>query len=67
MIQKLLSEKKSDAALVSDLYIAALCREPSETERSHALAYLSSQSERTTALEDLVWSILNLREFIFRP
>jgi hypothetical protein len=46
--------------------MAALCREPSSVEREKTSSYIASQSDRATALEDVVWSVLNLREFIFR-
>lgn len=65
-IKKLLSENKPDTALISDLYLAALCREPSPPELQHAVDYLARRPDRAAALGDVVWSILNLREFIFR-
>lgn len=65
-IKKLLTSNKPDEALLSDLYMAALCREPSTAERKHALDYLARHPGRAQALSDVVWSLLNLREFIFR-
>lgn len=66
LIKKWISEGKDDPAILSDLYMAALCREPSDVEREKTSSYIASQSDRATALEDVVWSVLNLREFIFR-
>jgi hypothetical protein len=66
LIRKWISEGKDDPAILSDLYMAALCREPSSVEREKTSSYIASQSDRATALEDVVWSVLNLREFIFR-
>jgi hypothetical protein len=66
LIKKWISEGKDDHAILSDLYLAALCREPSDVEREKTSSYIASQPDRATALEDVVWSILNLREFIFR-
>jgi hypothetical protein len=66
LIKKWIAEGKDDPAILSDLYLAALCREPSDVERERTKAYIASQPDRVTAIEDIVWSILNLREFIFR-
>ena len=66
LIKKWIAEGKDDPSILSDLYLAALCREPSDAERERTKAYIASQPDRVTAIEDIVWSILNLREFIFR-
>ncbi|MFN7341614.1 MAG: DUF1549 domain-containing protein [Opitutia bacterium] len=53
---------KSPAELVDWLWLSALCRPPSETERRVALGLLGEQpSEQSVA--DLVWSVLMLPEF----
>ncbi len=65
-LRDLVAQKKSDAEIVSQLYVAALCREPKETELAHALEYLSKHQDHGIALEDLAWTVLNLREFVFR-
>jgi hypothetical protein len=65
-IKKLLGEKSSDEDIINTLYLAALCRKPSESERHQTLTYLRSKPDKADAMADVVWSILNLREFIFR-
>jgi hypothetical protein len=54
-----------DASLVEELYLTFYSRLPTETEHFAAVAYLSSQSDRQQATEDLAWSMLNSLEFLF--
>src|SRR5581483_626920 len=37
---RLMSEGKSDAVIVEELYLAALCRPPTDKERAAAVAYV---------------------------
>ena len=39
---------------------------PKEVELTKAKGYLASRSDRGAALEDIAWTVLNLREFVFR-
>ncbi|MBM3728374.1 MAG: DUF1549 domain-containing protein [Acidobacteria bacterium] len=53
---------------VSNLYYAALSRPPRDEEAGTALAMIREKPEgeaRRKALEDLLWSLLNSREFLF--
>jgi hypothetical protein len=51
---------------IEQLYLAALSRTPTEGEMQTAVEYLASKaSEPRLAYEDLVWAILNSKEFIF--
>ncbi len=54
-----------DAAKVEQLYLLALGRKPSEDEATVALEYLKTKEPRRTAFEDLIWSLLNTKEFLF--
>lgn len=63
---RLLSEKKNDAEIVTELYLAALCRYPREEELKKTTEYIRAKPDRTAAVEDVAWTILNLREFVFR-
>src|SRR6266511_2375407 len=48
-----------DRALVVNLYLSALCREPSAEELNAALAHLAG-GDRRAGLEDIFWAMLNL-------
>jgi len=52
-------------ALVEDLYLAAFSRMPNETERTTCVGYLASAQDKRKAAEDLLWTLLNSREFAF--
>jgi hypothetical protein len=50
---------------VEELYLAALARYPDAGELRKALLYLTQQRDHRRGLEDLVWALLNTREFMF--
>jgi len=66
LIPAAVAQKKSDDEILEELYLAALCRRPREIEQQRAKAYIAAHPDRTAALEDIAWSVLNLREFVFR-
>lgn len=52
--------------LIHNLYLTALSRTPEPAEVQTAKTYLESKSDsRQEAYEDLVWAILNSKEFLF--
>jgi hypothetical protein len=64
-VAKLLAAKKSDADVLDDLYLAALARKPSAAEQA-TLAKLRAQApDRRVFYEDLLWSLLNSKNFLF--
>ena len=65
-LRALAAQKKTDEEIVTQMYLAALCRPPSEIELRKAAGYLAGRADRVEALQDFVWTLLNLREFVFR-
>jgi hypothetical protein len=65
-IGKLLSAGKSDAEMLEELYLAALCRKPTETESKKLLALLAAAPDRRAAWEDVLWAVVNSKEFLLR-
>lgn len=63
---RLLAAGKKDAEIVEELYLASLCRPPSPKERESALAMIGRAKNRRAALEDLVWGLVNAKEFLLR-
>ena len=61
----LLKDKKSDEALIEELYLWAYCRKPREQELATVRAYIAAQQDRKAAFEDLLWALLNSKEFLF--
>ena len=57
-----------DAAIVDEAYLLCLSRHPTERERSGLLKLLadSNDGEKRAAVEDLFWSLMTSREFLFQ-
>ena len=68
-IEKLLAANAPDEKIVEEVYLAALCRVPTEKEKKDILAMLapiaSDAKQRREVIEDLYWSILSSKEFLF--
>lgn len=67
-VDQLLSDSKSDAALAEEIYLLALSRPPTERERAglaKVLAEASSPAEKRPIVEDVFWSVMSSREFLF--
>jgi hypothetical protein len=65
IVAKLLREGASDEAAVEELYLRTLSRLPEQREREHWGNVLAASKNRSESLEDLLWSLLNAREFAF--
>lgn len=65
-IATLLAANKPDAAMLDEFYLAALCRPPSAAESKKLLGYLAAAKDRRTAWEDVLWAIVNSKEFLLR-
>ncbi len=67
-IAKQIAANTSTTEIVNDLYLSALSRLPTEKERAKFEAILggASTEERRQVLEDLYWSVLSSREFLFQ-
>lgn len=65
-LAKLVDSGKDDEAVVLDLYLTCLAREPNEAELQVCLDHLQSGSDRAASFEDLLWSLLNSKEILFR-
>ena len=64
-IKRLITEKKTDEEIVDEFYLAALSRPPSAEEKRKVKDYLASHKNRGQAIGDIVWALLNTKEFLF--
>ena len=53
-----------DKRLVDQLYLRVLGRKPDATESATGVKHLSEAERREAAFDDLVWALVNAREFI---
>ncbi|VTR93552.1 Uncharacterized protein OS=Singulisphaera acidiphila (strain ATCC BAA-1392 / DSM 18658 / VKM B-2454 / MOB10) GN=Sinac_5986 PE=4 SV=1: PSCyt2: PSD1 [Gemmata massiliana] len=63
-LAKLLAAKMSDARIVDELFLAALSRLPDANEKTTALERVSGAPDREAGLTDVLWALVNTREFI---
>jgi len=56
---------RSEELKVAELYVAAFCRQPGEAELKTTLRHLALKPNRREAFEDVIWSLLNSKEFLF--
>ncbi len=62
-----LASDTAPSAIIENLYLGALSRYPSETERKNLMALFteSPPEERRQVVEDIYWAVLSSREFLF--
>ena len=67
-VTTLMDTNASDAEIIETIYLSALSRYPNETERKRLTALLAEtpQEEKRSAIEDLFWSVLTSKEFLFQ-
>ncbi len=56
---------RTPKALLDDLYLNSLARFPTDAERRQADAYLKAAPSPKEGYEDLMWVLLNSKEFLF--
>jgi hypothetical protein len=66
MLGRLLEETDDNGAVVEDLYLRTLSREPTDKEMTTALKYCKSTKNRAAVFEDLLWALVNSSEFSHR-
>ncbi len=65
-VGQLLASESTPGEKITALYWRTLSRAPSEAELTGLTAHLTKQSDPRAALEDILWSLLNSKEFLFR-
>jgi len=61
---KLIKAGKTDREIVEVFFVAALCRSPTEKEWTTVTKFLSESKDRRQTLEDIVWAVVNSKEFL---
>jgi hypothetical protein len=52
--------------ILRELYLAAVCRQPTDAELQAALAHIARREDAVSGLEDVCWALLNTDEFLFQ-
>ena len=64
-VESLIASPKTDEEIVRELYLVTLCRDPSEPETKAALEFLPEAASRQEFFEDLLWTLINSKQFLF--
>ena len=65
VVGKLMQAKLTDDQIVEDLYVRCLARRPDPSEAAGVKKSLAEYKEKKKGFEDLFWSLLNSKEFMF--
>lgn len=64
-IAKLAASDKPITDRINELYLSAFTRHPHDRELETTVKYVESQDDKRKALEDVLWTIVNSKEFLF--
>jgi hypothetical protein len=64
-IAQRVKEEISVEEILEELYMAAYSRSPREEEQTRLAEYVNTSEDRKAAIEDVYWSVLNSKEFVF--
>jgi hypothetical protein len=64
-IATLIADQKPAEEIVEQLYLATLCRHPTDDERAAAQSRLAENANPREYYEDLLWALINSKRFLF--
>lgn len=64
-IEMALKKKQPTRAIIDEMYLAALARLPKPEEVTKAEGWIASAKDLREGLQDLLWTLVNSREFMF--
>jgi len=65
-VRRLARSAKTPTEIIDELYLSTLSRYPSEKERTRMLqVFTEAGTDRQAAVEDVLWALLNTREFVY--
>lgn len=65
LVKKLLKAGRTSAEITDELYLRTLGRLPTPKEKTALAAFFAPEKKLETVLNDLFWSLLNAKEFVF--
>jgi hypothetical protein len=63
---RLLAAGAADRTILDELYLAGLSRRATDAEAGIALGHVAKAADRRKGWEDVLWAVVNSREFLFR-
>lgn len=64
-VERLLEKKLTPGQMVEEIYLSALARYPTETEKQKLAQVISEATDLRPAVEDVYWAVLSSKEFLF--
>ncbi len=58
-------QERPDAEKVSEIYLRAFSRQPTEEERKLVTDHVAKEANKQLAWEDVLWAVFNAKEFQF--
>jgi hypothetical protein len=65
VVKKLLLQGQTPAQIIENLYLRCLSRKPTEQEATKLRAFFTPAAKPEQVLNDIFWSLLNAKEFVF--
>ena len=65
LLDQRLKEGKTPQQIIEELYLRTLTRKPTDKEMAALNGVLVNEKDPKPVLEDVFWSLLNSREFVF--
>jgi hypothetical protein len=65
-VESLLASGKSNRDILDEVFWTALTRAPRQEELDHLLSGLEAAKDRRTEFDDILWGLLNSKDFVFR-
>ena len=65
LIGKRIAEKKTPQQIIEDVYITSLSRKPTVKEMGALMKLVDAEPNKQLVLEDVFWSVMNSREYMF--
>jgi hypothetical protein len=63
-LKTLLAGKIADEEVLEELFLATLSRLPTDKEKDRMVEHVKSKANRQAGFVDVVWALVNTREFI---
>ena len=64
--RKALATGKSVDEVIREIYLAAVCRPPTDVELTAAIEHCGKNSDPVVGIEDICWALFNTDEFLFQ-
>lgn len=64
-IRELMADSRPDTDKINDVYLLALSRKATAQEVETVLAHIKKKGDAQAAYEDILWALINTKEFLF--